>query len=127
MPRKRKSKSKKVIAATALPILRPDVAGIDLGSTEHWVCGPQRQQDTQANVQVFGTTTPQLEQLADWLTEQGVGSVAMESTHVYWIPIYELLESRGFEVLLVNARQISHVPGRKTDMQDCQWLHLLHS
>ncbi len=127
MPRKRKSKSKKVIAATALPILRPDVAGIALGSTEHWVCGPQRQQDTQANVQVFGTTTPQLEQLADWLTEQGVGSVAMESTHVYWIPIYELLESRGFEVLLVNARQISHVPGRKTDMQDCQWLQLLHS
>jgi transposase len=65
--------------------------------------------------------------LADWLIEQGVESVAMESTYVYWIPIYELLESRGLRVLLVNARQLHNVPGRKTDFSDCQWLQLLHT
>jgi len=110
----------------ALPVLRARVAGIDIGSREHWVSGPRRE-DGQPNVRTFGTTTPQLERLADWLAEQGVESVAMESTSVYWIPVYELLESRGFEVLLVNARQLHNVPGRKTDMLDCQWIQLLHS
>ena len=119
----RKSRKK---AAASIPVLRPNVAGIDLGSTQHWVCGPIAS-DGAANVRVFGTTTPELDKLAVWLREQGVESVAMESTSVYWIPIYELLESRGFEVLLVNARQLSSVPGRKTDMQDCQWIQLLHS
>jgi len=109
-----------------LPVIRPGVAGIDLSTTEHWVCGPARP-DGQPNVRVFGTTTPQLMELAHWLKEQRVESVAMESTGVYWIPVYEVLESRGFEVVLVNARQLSNVPGRKTDMQDCQWLQLLHS
>jgi len=90
------------------------------------VCGPARVDDT-PNVRVFGTTTPQLEELAAWLLEQGVESVAMESPHVYWIPIYELLESKGIEVVLVNARQLHNVPGRKTDFKDCQWLQLLHS
>lgn len=122
----RKSKSKKREQFGALPVIRPMVAGIDLGSREHWVCGPARA-DSEPNVCVFGTTTPQLEELAEWLIEQGVESIAMESTSVYWIPLYELLESHGIEVLLVNARQLSHVPGRKTDMQDCQWLQLLHS
>ena len=65
--------------------------------------------------------------LADWLDQQQVVTVAMESTGVYWIPLFEILDSRGFEVNLVNARQISHVPGRKTDMIDCQWLQLLHA
>jgi transposase len=101
-------------------------AGIDLGSTEHWVCCPPTA-DGQPNVGVFETTTPQLHRLADWLIEEGVDSVAMESTHVYWIPIYEILESRGLEVLLVNGRQLHNVPGRKTDMSDCQWIRLLHS
>lgn len=101
------------------------VAGIDVGSTQHWVCGPAR--DAEPNVRVFGTTTDELQRLADWLVEQGVESVAMESTHVYWIPIYELLESKGIEVVLVNARQLHNVPGRKTDFKDCQWLQLLHS
>lgn len=111
---------------TSLPTLRPKVAGLDVGSSQHWVCGPARA-DGKPNVRVFGTTTSQLNELADWLSEQGVESVAMESTHVYWIPIYELLESRGIEVLLVNARQLHNVPGRKTDFSDCQWLQLLHS
>lgn len=111
---------------TSLPVIRPRVAGIDVGSSQHWVCGPARS-DGPPNVRVFGTTTAQLEELAAWLSEQHVESVAMESTYVYWIPIYELLESRGIEVLLVNARQLHHVPGRKTDFSDCQWLQLLHS
>jgi transposase len=111
---------------TSLPAIRPMVAGIDVGSSQHWVCGPARD-DGKPNVRVFGTTTDQLNELADWLAEQGVESVAMESTYVYWIPIYELLESRGIEVVLVNARQLHNVPGRKTDFSDCQWLQLLHS
>jgi len=102
------------------------VAGIDVGSAQHWVCGPPRP-DGAPNVRVFGTTTVQLQELAAWLAEQHVESAAMESTYVYWIPIYELLESQGIEVLLVNARQLHNVPGRKTDFSDCQWLQLLHS
>jgi transposase len=109
-----------------LPVIRPLVAGLDVGSKEHWVCGPAKADGT-PNVRVFGTTTSQLGELADWLLEQGVESVAMESTSVYWIPVYELLESRGLEVVLVNARQLHNVPGRKTDFNDCQWLQLLHS
>jgi transposase len=99
---------------------------MDIGSREHWVCGPALR-DGRPNVRVFGTTTPELNEMADWLMEQRVESVAMESTHVYWIPVFELLESRGIEVVLVNARQLHHVPGRKTDMHDCQWLQKLHS
>jgi transposase len=79
------------------------------------------------NVRVFGTTTPQLNELADWLVEQDVTSVPMESTYIYWIPVFELLESRGVEVVLVDARQLHNVPGRKTDFSDCQWIQLLHS
>jgi len=106
-------------------VLHPKVAGIDVGGTQHWVCGPAGA-DGEPNVCVFGTTTDQLNEIADWLVEQGVESVAMESTYIYWIPIYELLLSRGLEVVLVNARQLHNVPGRKTDFQDCQWLQLLH-
>jgi transposase len=108
-----------------LSVTRPKVAGIDLGSVEHYVACPPR--DGQANVRSFGTTTPELSVLADWLQTEGVESVAMESTGVYWIPLYELLDQRGVDVVLVDARQMKHVPGRKTDMIDCQWLQLLHS
>ena len=109
-----------------LQTIRPQVAGIDLGSREHCVCGPSRE-DGEPNVRTFGTTTGQLRELADWLDAAGVESVAMESTYVYWIPLHELLEERGFEVLLVNARQLKNVPGRKTDMHDCQWIQQLHA
>ncbi len=119
-------RKKRSAVATALEALRPMVAGVDIGSKEHWVCGPARP-DGQPNVRVFGTTTAQLNELADWLIEQKVKSVAMESTSVYWIPLYELLESRGIEAMLVNARQLHNVPGRKTDFHDCQWIQLLHS
>lgn len=124
MPRRKEANRK--TSPVPLPIIRPKVAGIDLGSSEHWVCGPARP-DGEPNVRTFRTTTPQLEELAAWLIEQGVESVAMESTHVYWIPVYELLASKGVEVVLVNARLMHHVPGRKTDMLDCQWIQTLHS
>lgn len=84
-PSKRK-KTKSPTAPAALPILQPLVAGIDVGSTQHWVCGPPR--DGKPNVRVFATTTTDLNALADWLVEQGVKSVAMESTYIYWIPIF---------------------------------------
>jgi transposase len=121
------SKSKKSTKkALALPSMRPNAAGIDIGSKEHWVCCPV-QADGTTDVRSFGTTTPQLEVLVDWLAAQGVSTVAMESTSVYWIPVYELLESRGIEAVLVDARQLHHVPGRKTDVHDCQWIQTLHS
>ncbi|MDA2929652.1 IS110 family transposase [Acidobacteria bacterium AH-259-O06] len=124
--RKKRKTGKRGRRAAAVKVIRPNVAGIDLASREHWVACPTVEEG-KPNVRVFGTTTPELNELADWLDEQGIESVAMESTSVYWIPLYELLESRGIEVVLVNARQLSHVPGRKTDMLDCQWLQLLHS
>ena len=122
----RKQRKATVATPQALPVIRPQVAGIDIGSTQHWVCGPARA-DGALNVQRFGTTTDQLHALAAWLVAQQVESVAMESTSVYWIPVYEVLEARGLEVLLVNARQLHNVPGRKTDVNDCQWIQLLHS
>lgn len=110
----------------SLEPIQPNAAGIDLGSREHWVAAPPHE-DNSPNVERFGTTTPELLSLAEWLKEQKVKTVAMESTGVYWIPLFEILDSRGFEVILANARQVSHVPGRKTDMLDCQWLQLLHT
>lgn len=105
----------------SLKAVQLNSAGIDLGSREHWVAGPPLEGNL-PNVECFGTTTPELTRVADWLKKQGVKTVAMESTGVYWIPLYEILDSRGFEVVLANARQVSHVPGRKTDMLDCQSL-----
>jgi transposase len=102
-----------------------DVAGIDCGSAEHFVAVPP---DRDAMpVQSFRTFTPDLYRLADWLTACRVKSVAMEATGVYWIALYEILEARGFEVLLVNARHVKNVPGRKSDVSDCEWLRELHS
>ena len=78
-------------------------------------------------VRMFGTYTPDLQALADWLQAVAIDTVAMESTGVYWIPVYEVLEARGFQVYVVNARHLKNVPGRKTDVQDCQWIQGLHS
>jgi transposase len=105
--------------------INPDVAGIDLGSREHYVAvPPDRDPDP---VRRCGTTTDQLHALAGWLRACGVRSVAMEATGVYWIPLYEILEAGGFEVLLVNARHFRNLPGRKSDVLDCEWLRELHS
>jgi transposase len=106
--------------------LETQVAGIDIGSVQHWVAGPPREDGP--NVRSFGTTTHDLHQLVDWLANQGIKSAAMESTSVYWIPLYEILESRGIQPVLVNARHLHNTPARaKTDLLDCQWLQLLHS
>ncbi len=124
------SSKKKSIASKRQPrilqTVQPNAAGIDLGSREHWVAGPPLP-DGSSNVKRFGTTTPELLRLSEWLKQQQITTVAMESTGVYWIPLFEILDSRGFDVHLVNARQIGHVPGRKTDMIDCQWIQLLHA
>jgi transposase len=105
--------------------LNGDAAGIDIGATSHFVAVPA-DRDEQP-VREFPAFTADLERLADWLKQCGIRTVAMESTGVYWIPLFELLESRGFEVLLVNAHHVKNVPGRKTDVLDCQWLQQLHS
>lgn len=99
-------------------------AGIDIGAQAHWVAVPE-DRDPQP-VRKFSSFTHDLERLADWLTACEIQTVAMESTGVYWIPLFELLEERGFEVLLVNARHVKNVPGRKSDVVDCQWLQQLH-
>ena len=103
----------------------PNAAGLDIGAREIWVAVPADRDPKP--VQAFPTFTPDLKRLAEWLTACRVTSVAMESTGVYWIPIFELLEELGFEVYLVNARHIQNVPGRKSDVQDCQWIQRLHS
>lgn len=107
------------------PTVCADAAGIDLGATEHFVAVPP-ERDPQP-VRSFTTDTAALQALADWLLQCRVRTVAMEATGVYWVPIFQLLEARGLEVCLVNARHVKHVPGRKTDVQDCQWLQYLHS
>lgn len=100
-------------------------AGIDIGSKSHFVAIPEGCADE--CVREFQSFTADLHQLANWLEACGITTVAMESTGVYWIPLYELLESRGFEVLLVDARHVKNVSGRKTDVLDCQWLLQLHT
>src|SRR5690606_33746251 len=105
--------------------INPDVAGIDCGASEHYVAVPTDRDEE--SVRSFPTFTRDLHRLADWLQKCGVRSVAMEATGVYWIPLYELLEKRGFEVLLVNARHVKNVAGRKSDVLDCEWLRELHS
>ena len=91
-----------------------NAAGIDVGATVHFVCVPQGR-DSQP-VRSFGAFTADLEALADWLAQCGVTTVAMEATGVYWIPLFELLERRGFEVKLVEPSRLKHVPGRKSDV-----------
>lgn len=103
----------------------PNAAGIDIGSASHYVAVPPDRTDD--CVREFKSFTENLEALADWLTACEVDTVAMESTGVYWIPLYELLESRGFVVYLVNARHVKNVSGRKSDVLDCQWLQQLMS
>jgi len=112
-------------ALEPLGVVHPHAAGLDIGASEIWAAVPLDRDATP--VRAFGTFTPDLEVLADWLAACRITSVAMESTGVYWIPIFELLETRGFEVYLVNARHIKNVPGRKSDVKDCQWIQRLHS
>lgn len=109
--------------AGPLTIAHPNAAGIDIGSASHFVAVPPDRDDRP--VREFSSFTAELNALADWLEACGVDTVAMESTGVYWIPLFELLESRGLRVLLVNARHVKNVSGRKSDVLDCQWLQQL--
>src|SRR5262249_33445942 len=107
--------------AEEMSVIRPNAAGIDIGSRSHWVAVPADRDA--ASVREFSSFTGDLHRLVDWLASCGITTVAMESTGVYWIPVFELLEERGFEVLLVNAAHLRNVPGRrKSDVLDCQWI-----
>jgi transposase len=121
-------KHRKKREVEGLPVMRRQVAGIDLGSERHWVCGPTAE-GTGREVADFGATTPELVRMAEWLQQRKVESVAMESTGVYWIAPHEVLEAHGLEVLLVDTRQLAQVPGRdkKSDPTDCEWIQRLHS
>lgn len=106
--------------------INPDCAGIDIGSKIHYVCVPEAR--SMESVQKFESFTADLEKMVKWLSDCKIKSVAMESTGVYWIPVYQILEAAGFEVYLVNARHVKNVPGRKkTDVEDCRWIQKLHS
>ena len=102
-----------------------NAAGIDVGATNHFVAVPQDR--AEQPVREFAAFTADLYRLAEWLAESEVETVVMESTGVYWIPLFGVLEERGFEVMLVDPRRIKNVPGRKTDVLDCQWLQQLHT
>jgi len=114
-----------IVKLDSLKQLNLNAAGLDIGATEIWACVPE-ERDEQP-VRPFATFTVDLYALADWLQACGIETVAMESTGVYWIPIYEILEERGFTVYLVNARHIKNVPGKKSDVLDCQWIQQLHT
>jgi len=123
--KKDKSKTQKVVEVDALGQINENAAGIDVGAEEFYV-GVPKGRDVES-VRSFPTFTADIRRLADWLTQCGIETVAMESTGVYWIPLYEMLEERGFRVYLVNARHLKNVSGRKTDVLDCQWLQQLHT
>ena len=112
-------------AKPAMSLVHPNAAAIDIGATMHMAAVSADR--TPEPVRSFGTFTADLHRLVDWFTECGVETVVMESTGVYWIPIFELLDTRGFAVFVVNARDAKHVPARKTDVSDAQWLQRLHS
>lgn len=124
MSRKRQQ-PQKIVNVDAMERIQPDAAGIDIHLEEHWVAVPPGRDES--SVRKFGTFTEDLEAIADWLARCGVTTVAMESTSVYWIPLYEVLERHGFEVCLVNARATKNVSGRKSDLLDCQWIQQLHT
>ncbi|MFZ3342261.1 MAG: IS110 family transposase, partial [Terriglobales bacterium] len=107
------------------PVLEPNAAGIDIGAREIFVAVPPDRDEHP--VRVFDAFTEDLQQLADWLTSCGITTVAMESTGVYWIPLYDVLQQRGIQPCLVNARHMKNVPGRRTDWHECQWIQFLHS
>jgi transposase len=129
MGRKKKTKKKAVVQdipkLEALQQINLNAAGLDIGDDEIYAAVPEGRDEV--SVRVFETFTADLYALADWLEACGVDTVAMESTGVYWIPVYEILEERGFEVYLVNARHIKNVSGRKSDIMDCQWIQQLHT
>ena len=122
---KAKRRRQKGMCLEDRPVLEPNAAGIDVGVREIFVAVPPGRDENP--VRVFATFTEDLEELADWLGRCGVTTVALESTGVYWIPLYDILEQRGIRPCLVNARHMKNVPGRRTDWHECQWLQFLHT
>ena len=120
----RKGRSKGVRSAQ-LEQLNLNAAGIDVGADAHWVAVPPDRDERP--VQCFGAFTADLYALAEWLRQCQIDTVVMESTGVYWIALFEVLEERGFDVKLVDPHTVRQVPGRKTDVKDCQWLQELHT
>jgi transposase len=125
MRAKASPKSKKFASVQSLPVCEPNAAGIDVGASELYVAVPPDR--AEQPVRCFGTFTSDLTGLIVWLKTCRITAVAMESTGVYWIPVFQRLEEAGIRVCLVNARHVKNVPGRKTDVRDCQWLQYLHS
>jgi transposase len=109
----------------SLEVVHPDAAGIDIGNEFHYVAVPPSR-DGQP-VRHFGCTTAELKAMADWLKQCGIRTIAMQSTGVYWIAVFDILEQAGLEVYLVNARDTKNLPGRKSDVQESQWLMKLHT
>jgi transposase len=109
----------------SLEVVHPDAAGIDIGNEAHYVAVP-RARDSQG-VRRFGCVTAELKEMAAWLKQCGIRTIAMQSTGVYWTPVYDILDEAGFEVYLVNARETKNLPGKKTDVQESQWLMKLHT
>lgn len=125
---KRAAAGKRIHPSRSMPIINAHAAGIDISPNGHAVCVPEDSVPAgQTPVREFGAFTRELDQMVEWLGSCGVKTVAMESTGKYWIAPFQRLEEAGFEVLLVNAHDLKHVPGRKTDILDCQWIQLLHS
>lgn len=122
---KDKKPKKKAPRASLIERVNRDAAAIDCGSSMHYVAVPQ-DRDPEP-VRYFKTFTNDLEKLADWLVQCRIKTVAMEATGVYWIPVFEIIESRGIEAVLVNAQHVKNVSGRKSDVSDCEWLQELHS
>lgn len=122
--RQRKATTKRSVDE-GFPLVRPNAAGLDVGSREHYVAVPPGRDSR--SVRHFGCTTSELRDLAAWLKSCGVDTVAIESTGVYWVPVYEVLEDAGIEAFLFDGRQTRHVSGRKSDVLDCQWSQKLHS
>ncbi len=120
-----KQYAKKIKKVGVLEQINLNAAGIDVGSEEIYVAVPEYRTDQ--SVRKFGTFTQDLEQIILWLKANGVTTVALESTGVYWIPLYDQMEKAGLDVYLVDARKTKNVSGRKTDVQDCQWIQQLHT
>jgi transposase len=118
------SQTDKPRATRELSPVHPAAAAIDIGATMHVAAvGAERDEPP---VRTFGTFTDDLHRLAEWFAHCEIKTIVMESTGIYWIPVFEILQQRGFEVMVVNARDAKHVPGRKTDVSDAQWLQRLH-
>ena len=125
MSAKKQKKSKAVKLPKHLQHINIHAAGIDVGSRSHFVAVPEG--TSEPSVREFESFTDDLQRMADWLRSCEVTTVVMESTGIYYIPVFEILESKGFDVKLVNARHVKNVPGRKSDVLDCQWLQQLHT